>query len=352
MAKKESVDKVKDTKLEKNKVKIPKVKVSKAKDTKVKGSTGTITDVITDVDEVVEVKNEDSVNDNANCDGEKIIDREVEVRDFERQLIEFKAGDTFFGISVSDVKEIIPYKETIKIPCTNDYIKGMISLRGSIVTVFDLREKLGMSSPESYQGSNILVMTISGVSVGIIVDSVYNVLRVKNSEIGHFSGASSESTEFDKSHVIGVIKLKEKILLLIDLFSLVEEDITVLNKSTFDENKKTILIADDSAMLRSTTRDYTADKFNIVEAKDGSSALEAYNEYMPDLVVLDIKMSPKDGIYALKKIMSQNVDAKIIMVTSVYDEEVQAECLKIGAKAYMKKPLDPVSFMEQVNSLI
>ncbi len=101
-----------------------------------------------------------------------------------------------------------------------------------------------------------------------------------------------------------------------------------------------ILIVDDAAFMRGSLKHIAemAGHEVVDMAKDGEEALELYRKLKPDLMTLDILMPPRDGLWALKAIMTEYPGAKVIMVTALGMEEKQEEAGKLGASGYIRKP--------------
>lgn len=106
--------------------------------------------------------------------------------------------------------------------------------------------------------------------------------------------------------------------------------------------KKTVLIADDSMVMRKMINDILWDDgFEIIgEAKDGGEALKMYKELKPNLVTMDIVMPREHGIDALKGIMEFDSDARVIVVSGLHQKSLLMEALGAGAKDYVIKPFD------------
>lgn len=81
-------------------------------------------------------------------------------------------------------------------------------------------------------------------------------------------------------------------------------------------------------------------------AQDGVEAIEKYKELKPNLTLMDIEMPNKNGVEALKEILSTDQYAKVVMLTAVSDISVAEECLEIGAHGYLLKELDDDEFKE------
>lgn len=107
------------------------------------------------------------------------------------------------------------------------------------------------------------------------------------------------------------------------------------------ENKK-ILICDDSKFMRMMLKDIIENmgvlKSNIFEAEDGKVGVEKYNEIKPDAMLMDITMPVMDGILAMKQILKENSQAKIVILSAMGEQENVKEALENGAKDFVVKP--------------
>jgi purine-binding chemotaxis protein CheW len=139
----------------------------------------------------------------------------------EKQLVVFKLGKEEFGVDINKVKEIIRWEDVTRIPNTSPYIKGVINLRGSIIVVNDLAMKLGLSSKEIDNDTRILVVEVGDNTVGMIVDSATEVLRLAGEKIR--DAPSMITSTIDYNYIEGVGLLDEKRLLtLLDLGRVLE----------------------------------------------------------------------------------------------------------------------------------
>jgi two-component system chemotaxis response regulator CheY len=104
---------------------------------------------------------------------------------------------------------------------------------------------------------------------------------------------------------------------------------------------KRIVIVDDSIFLikQLTAFMEVAMGYQVVgTGSDGNQAVALYRQHKPDLITLDITMPNKDGMEALTEIMEEFPDANVMMISAIRGQEM-TKCIKIGAKAYMEKPL-------------
>jgi two-component system chemotaxis response regulator CheY len=116
---------------------------------------------------------------------------------------------------------------------------------------------------------------------------------------------------------------------------------------------KSVLIVDDSEFMRSLLREILADNYEIVaEAENGVEAVELYNEHAPDFVMMDIVMPIRDGIEATTAITGEDANARVIMCTSVGQEEKMKMAVKAGASGYITKPFQKPSVLEAIDDVV
>lgn len=115
-----------------------------------------------------------------------------------------------------------------------------------------------------------------------------------------------------------------------------------------------ILIVDDAAFMRMMLKDIlTKNGFEVVaEAADGVQAVEKYVETKPDLVTMDITMPEMDGIMALKEIRRIDPDAKVIMVSAMWQQAMVIDAIQVGAKDFIVKPFQADRVLEAVTKVL
>jgi purine-binding chemotaxis protein CheW len=130
------------------------------------------------------------------------------------KFLTFILGSEIYGIEILTVREIICLMDITTVPQTPDYMKGVINLRGKVIPVIDLRLKFSMQEEEHTQETCIIVVEVNSTSIGIIVDSVSEVLDIKSGEIEEAPGFGQG---IDTSFIVGLGKVKEKIIILLDI---------------------------------------------------------------------------------------------------------------------------------------
>lgn len=120
--------------------------------------------------------------------------------------------------------------------------------------------------------------------------------------------------------------------------------------SANDEQKK-IMVVDDTLFIRQILRDMLKEEYVVLEANDGDAAFELYCKENPDLVIMDILM-PSGGMDAMKKIISKNPYAKVIVMSIMGEGNIMDMAMKEGAAGYLIKPLKENKVLEAVKNAL
>jgi len=139
------------------------------------------------------------------------------------QLVGFKLGDEDFAVDISRVQEINRMLKITKVPNSQEFVEGVVNLRGKIVPVVNLRERLGFPKKEEDAKTKIIVTEINNSLIGFIVDEVREVIRISKDIIEQTPTIASS---IEKDLINGVAKLEDRILILLNienLFQLQEE---------------------------------------------------------------------------------------------------------------------------------
>ena len=108
-------------------------------------------------------------------------------------------------------------------------------------------------------------------------------------------------------------------------------------------SRPTVLLCDDSRALRMlAARQLDDGGFHVVgEAGNGHEAVSQYQALKPDVVLMDLVMPECDGKQALGRILAQDPAARVVILSSLGAQSDIEECLKLGARSYLQKPIDP-----------
>ncbi|MDF2546996.1 chemotaxis protein CheW [Anaerosolibacter sp.] len=139
----------------------------------------------------------------------------------ERQYVIFKLGNEEYGVDIMNVKEISEYKQSVKVPNTPKFVDGIINLRGDITPIINLKKRFNLDEASIDSDTRIIVINIKNRQVGFVVDEASQVLRLSEEDI---EPAPELVTGVDKKYIIGVGKLKDRIVLLLNLEEVLSED--------------------------------------------------------------------------------------------------------------------------------
>jgi purine-binding chemotaxis protein CheW len=135
--------------------------------------------------------------------------------------VTFRLDDEAYGINVMQVQEVLRMTEIAPVPGAPDYVLGIINLRGNVVTVLDTRTRFGLGSKEPDDATRIVIIETDRHIVGILVDSVAEVVNLRASEIETAPNVgNSESSRY----IQGVYSREGSILILVDVNKLLSSE--------------------------------------------------------------------------------------------------------------------------------
>jgi len=130
------------------------------------------------------------------------------------EFLTFRLGQEEYGIDILKVQEIRGYEQPTRLANAPDFIKGVINLRGTIVPIVDMRLKFNVGEANYDAFTVVIILNIANRVVGIVVDSVSDVLTLEQNQIRptpEFSGA------LDVSYVMGLGSIGDRMLILVDI---------------------------------------------------------------------------------------------------------------------------------------
>jgi len=139
----------------------------------------------------------------------------------EHQLVLFDLANEHFGIDIASVDGIIKMQEVISVPHAPSFVEGVTNLRGSVLPVIDLRKRFDLEPTPPTNDTRIVVVNLEGNrKVGMIVDAVTEVLSIPEESIEPTPPIVST---IDSSFIIGIAKVDERLVILLDLASVLTE---------------------------------------------------------------------------------------------------------------------------------
>jgi purine-binding chemotaxis protein CheW len=134
------------------------------------------------------------------------------------QVVSFKLGPEEYGVDIAQVQEINRMVAVTNVPRAPVFMEGVINLRGQLIPIIDLRTRFGMPRAEHTKNTRIVVTEISSKRVGMVVDSVSEVLRLPLDAI---EPAPDMITGVDTEYIRGVGKIDDRLIILLDLAKIV-----------------------------------------------------------------------------------------------------------------------------------
>jgi len=272
----------------------------------------------------------------------------------EFEIVEFSIGSVNYGINVAKVREVITRVPVTKMPKAHPYVDGLFTLRGGVMPLVNLPRCLNVEGNGEPQ--NIIVTEINNYNVGFLVDNVSRIHRIswKDMEPAPECG--------DQSMVVGIIKMADKIVMLLDFETIIAEVNPEINEKlttveaaadTIKENRENmhIVVAEDSPMLRDllvSTLHKSGYKF-VRDFNNGQAAWDYLAilakepgsiEDKVKIVITDIEMPQMDGHRLLKLIREDSVlgNIPVVLFSSLINEEMRRKGADLGASGQISKP--------------
>lgn len=290
---------------------------------------------------------------NETATGKKGILLETGTNEFE--IVEFAVGKVNYGINVAKVREVINLVPITKMPNSHSYVDGVFTLRGRLMPLVNLPRCLG-AEDNGATANNIIVSELNNYFVGFLVNEVSRIHRVS------WTAMEPPPNISDSDMVVGVIKMAEKLVILLDFEKILSEinpeinvKLTTVPVSAEDvkEHRKTkkIMVAEDSHMLRDLLVEtlHQSGYLNVDAYNDGKAAWDALTahantdvaiEKNVNLLITDIEMPKMDGHNLLKRVREDRALQKlpVVIFSSLINEEMRRKGEAIGANAQVSKP--------------
>ncbi len=155
----------------------------------------------------------------------KTMDQAVKaIAEREGKYLTFTLAEEEYGIGILKIKEIIGMMPVTTVPQTPEFVKGVINLRGKVIPVMDLRLRFGMDSIDYTERTCIIVVEVEGttgtIQIGIVVDSVSEVLNIKGEDI---EDTPTFGTKLNTEYILGMAKMEGSVKILLDIDRVLSE---------------------------------------------------------------------------------------------------------------------------------
>jgi purine-binding chemotaxis protein CheW len=137
------------------------------------------------------------------------------------QIVGLRVGRETYGVPISVVREIVRVPDITAVPNSQKHVEGVINLRGKIISVIDLRKRFGETEIEASKKNRIVVVELENRTIGLIVNAASEVLKIPPSDI---EPPNSVFLNGEVDYVTGVGKLKDRLVILLDLNKLLSSN--------------------------------------------------------------------------------------------------------------------------------
>lgn len=272
----------------------------------------------------------------------------------EFEIVEFSIGGVNYGINVAKVREVIQRTPVTAMPQAHPYIDGLFTLRGKAIPLVNLPRCLNVTNGDD--AKNIIVTEINNYDIGFLVENVSRIHRISWKDM-------EPSPEVgDQSRVVGIVKMPNRIVLLLDFETIIAEvnpeinaKLTTVEDTTADIKARRVnehvVVAEDSAMLRDllvTTLHDAGYRFvrDFGNGKDawvylhGLAEKEGNISNHVSMIVSDVEMPQMDGHRLLKLVRGNDrlKEVPFILFSSLINDEMRIKGEELGASAQISKP--------------
>ena len=130
------------------------------------------------------------------------------------QLVSFRMGHEEFGVDILLVREINRMVEITEVPKSPEYVEGIINLRGKVIPIVNLRQRMGLPKKEQDKDTRIVVVELEDQLIGFVVDAVSEVLRIPRNIT---EPPPETATGIDAGFITGIAKMEDRLLILLNL---------------------------------------------------------------------------------------------------------------------------------------
>lgn len=188
-----------------------------------------------------------------------------EIKEKKKQkYVTFMSGKEYFGLKIEYVNEIIVAQEITSIPETEDYIKGLINLRGKIIPVIDVRLRFKQEPFEYDDRTCIIVIKVDGTEVGLIVEKIAEVVEIADDNLidAPTLGKTEKSKAQKDRYVYAIGKVGDSVKLLLDPQKLLNDDLVTLEQVAESADASEIILQHTLANNRDEKEGYENEQSN------------------------------------------------------------------------------------------
>lgn len=294
----------------------------------------------------------------------------------ELEIIEFHLHKTlpeggkktcYYGINVAKVREVIQVPETTDYPNAQPHMIGVFSSREKLTPLVDLAGWLGVPTSSEIRNKFVIVTDFNRMTNGFLIDSISRIHRISWADI---ESPSQFLEAGEQDCVVAVVRMEGKLIMILDFEKIIADINPELSMEKYDisidrsvdigdqsrqkREAKTVLVAEDSAFIRSLIQNTLASSgYNVILAKDGGDAFEKLTEFerianeekidvtqFVDCIITDVEMPRMDGMHLVKRLRAMPVyqSIPIIMFSSIMSDDNRHKALQLGVNDTITKP--------------
>jgi two-component system chemotaxis response regulator CheV len=293
---------------------------------------------------------------------------ELEIIEFHlfKQMPDGSKKTCYYGINVAKVREVIQVPETTDYPNAQPHMIGVFSSRDVLTPLVDLAGWLGVPTEKELARKFVIVTDFNDMTNGFLIDSISRIHRISWNDV---ESPSQFLEAGEQDCVVAVVRQERNLIMILDFEKIIADINPELSMEKYDvtmdknvdlnqrmvakRNAKTILIAEDSAFIRSMIQDTLSSAgYNIIACKDGGEAHDKFmsivevakkedvpvSEFVNGLVT-DVEMPRMDGLHLLKRLRDHDSykEMPIIMFSSLMSEDNRTKAFGLGANETITK---------------
>jgi two-component system chemotaxis response regulator CheV len=266
----------------------------------------------------------------------------------------------YYGVNVAKVREIIRLPQLSRVVNAKPGVEGMIKLRDKVITIINLAQVLSKNTGD-LKADRVVVLEFNNLMVGVLVHSVSRIYRIS------WKNVEPPARSVHSDQVTGLVKMEDRIILVLDFEKIVGElcsesalrpveDVTMLEGSAESGNRieRTILVADDSAFIRTTLCSALRGAgYKVIEAENGALAWDIIQKTLTlceqdgsdfrahiKMLITDVEMPQMDGLHLTSLV--RKVDAlktlPVAIFSSLASEDNKRKWIGLGANCILTKP--------------
>jgi purine-binding chemotaxis protein CheW len=148
------------------------------------------------------------------------------------QIVVFKLGQEEYGLHIDQIKEVVITPTITRMPQTASFVRGVANIRGNVIAIFDLEDRFNLiRTNQDVTKKYTLVVESEDVKLGLLVNDVPNTVSVDASSLDESVGIINDANT-ESNYIRGIIKHGERLIILIDIFKVIDQEMNNAIKKT------------------------------------------------------------------------------------------------------------------------